>query len=247
MPQAFQVTQTAHPRGEPGSRRSLNTVAERIKIDRLDPEVFKWASKALFDAGNPQGPHERATAILNAIRKELIWIPDALDAERIVRAGLLVGKDKQFWGEDCDGMSIATGAACASVGISVLVVGVGYPDPKTKKYDGEVTHVLLAIFAKDKDPAKSRWLFVEPSRRNYPVGTFDKMARERVIEPLTGDVVCDGAVCLADGGMSRVPELISYRRKQGDFIGISGPPELPDDVEIDLDSAIHIVRTGARP
>jgi len=209
-------------------RDSLAQVAKRIAADRVDPDVMAWASKALSDAGFPKGQGARGAVILEAIRAELGWMPDALDAEVMMRAGLLIGKDKKFWGQDCDGLCIACGAALASVGIPVVVVGVGYAE---RDGQGNISHVLL--WAHDG----KRWQPVDPSTK-HPYGSADKADRERVIEPLSGKVLCDADNCMLDG--TRIPADVSYQRPQGDFVGVSGPP-IRDELAGFVDGPVPVI------
>jgi hypothetical protein len=201
-----ETVRAGHPRGETGVRRSLDLVAKRVCADRLDEDVIEWARKVLFDAGNPKGPRARTEAILKALKLELIWVPDPTDAEFIAKAGKLVGKNKKFWAGDCDEQVVALGAALGAVGVKVLVDGVGY-------HPGEITHVLL--WAHDGQ----RWLAVDPST-NHPVGSWDTPARERVLNPYTGEVLCDSTSCMRDGRW--IPDDVIYRREEGDYVGVGG-------------------------
>lgn len=98
------IEKRAHPRGETGARTSLDEVVKMIGQGRLNPDVREWAIKKLSEAGNPKGPKARAQALLAAIRREKIWVPDPINAEFMQGAHLTLGngvKPGKFAGGDC--------------------------------------------------------------------------------------------------------------------------------------------------
>lgn len=207
----MKATESPHPPGEQGTRRSLEEVARFIADGQKDPEVRAWAMEQLFKRDNPQGCRGRAKALLDAVREELIWVPDPVGVEYMVRAGLLVGKEKKFWGGDCDDLTIALGSALSSIGCKTLVTGAGYEKEK------RITHVLLAVW----DPQSRKWLYADPSTK-HPLGVADEPTRERILAVPSGRVVCDSDACLVDGGRSIDPD-VTYPAGGGSFVGVAGP------------------------
>jgi len=203
------IERRAHPRGEQGTRISVQETARRAAEGRLDPRTRAWAIEKLEQAGRPRGAMAQAEVLLNALRRERGYYPDPTDAEFMPSAACtLKGCDGLlFLGEDCDGLVIAWLAACGSVGIFGAVVGHGYPEDQ-----GQLRHVLAAIWD------GSRWHLADPST-SQPFGTVSAPARERWVSVPGLEVMCDGAC--AGKVASRAPEMTG--RPQGDFVGVGVP------------------------
>jgi hypothetical protein len=208
----MKVVRRNHPRGEAGTRISCEEAAKRAAEGRLDPRTRAWAIEKIVQAGNPRGTLQRAEVILNALRRERIYIPDPTDAEFIPSAACtLKGCDGlMFLGEDCDGLLVSFLAAVGSIGIEGAVVGHGYED------DGQLSHVLAAVF-----DGKS-WHLADPST-DHPFGHVDRPKRERWIGVPGVNVLCDSlnGTCDPAGIGSGISG--SRMRPHGDFVGVGAP------------------------
>jgi len=210
METRLQVERRPHPRGDAGAKISLEESAKRAAEGRLDPRTRAWAIEKIVQAGNPRAVLDRAAAILDALRKERIYIEDPTDAEFIPSAactlhgchGLL------FLGEDCDGLLVSFLAAIGSIGIFGAVVGHSY-EPT-----GAITHVLAGVFDGET------WHRCDPSTKQS-FGVVSAPTRERWIGVPDGRVICDKA----KGGcsISQLEHPMARMRPSGDFVGVGGP------------------------
>jgi len=93
-PLRFLVDRKSQPIGEKGVRFSLEEVARRSTKGRLDPHVRAWTVqqiKKAKDEGQPVGTAlERAKAILSAVRKEFVYVPDPYHSELMTGPHLLI-------------------------------------------------------------------------------------------------------------------------------------------------------------
>ena len=209
----MKVERRRHPRGEAGTRISCEEAAKRAAEGRLDPRTRAWAIEKIVQAGNPRGALARASVLLDALRRERIYIPDPTDAEFIPSAACtLKGCDGlMFLGEDCDGLLVSFLAAIGTVGIEGAVVGHAYED------DGQLTHVLAAVYD------GKRWHLADPST-DHPFGHVDKPKRERWIGVPGINALCDSinGECDPDSmGSGIAPGKL---RPYGDFVGVGAPP-----------------------
>jgi len=212
----MKVVRREHPRGERGTTLSLEEVAKKAAEGRLDPEVRAWAIDKLIANGNPRDVKTRAAILLEALRKEVAYVPDPTDAEFIPGARCVLGKfgcdGLKLRGEDCDGLLVAYLAACGSVGIEGAVVGHGYDSPS-----GNLSHVLAAIYD------GKQWYMADPSTKQ-PFGVVDRPARERWVAVPSGAVMCDsskGQTCSPSGIGSGLRNM----RPTGDFVGVGAPTD----------------------
>lgn len=208
----MKVERRNHPRGETGTRISLEETAKKAAEGRLVPAVRAWAQEKIVQAGRPRDPMKQAEAILLALRRERMYIPDPVDAEFIPSAACtLVGcEGLKFLGEDCDGLLVAFLAAIGSVGIEGAVVGHGYSQ------DGQLSHVLAGVFD------GKVWHMCDPST-DYPFGYVDRPVRERWIAVPGINLLCDssnGACDLKTLGSGVGPGRM---RPSGDFVGVGSP------------------------
>jgi len=205
MSQVAYVHVRSHPRGEPGARLSAREAANKARAARLDPQVRSWAIGVLNESGRPNDPLLVADALLNALRRDKLYVPDPIDGEYLVSPECLLGTcgGIRFDGGDCDDLSAALAAAGLTVGMPAAIVGQGYPETK---------HVLVAFYIGD------RWVYADPSDP-LPLGTAPKANREHWIDAMTGTVLCDGIRCLM--GKAPAPPNPSGGR-YGDFVGVSG-------------------------
>jgi len=208
------IIRRPHPRGEPGTRISLSEVAKRAAEGRLDPRVRAWAIEKLVQGGNPRAPKDKAAILLDALRRERIYVPDPVDAEFIPSAACTLEgcEGLKFLGEDCDGLLVSYLAACGAIGIEGAVVGHGYSE------DGQLSHVLAAVFD------GGVWTLCDPSTAQ-PFGQVDRPVRERWIAVPGGQVMCDnvnGKPC----DLHTMGSGLTTMREHGDFVGVGRPSGL---------------------
>jgi hypothetical protein len=213
----MKVERRDHPRGEQGTRTSIEEAAKRAAEGRLDPRTRAWAIEKIVQAGNPRGRMDRAAVLLEALRRERIYIPDPTDAEFIPSAACtLKGCDGLvFLGEDCDGLLVAFLAAVGSVGIEGAVVGHGYED------DGQLSHVLAAVFD------GKAWHLADPST-DQPFGQVDTPKRERWVGVPGINVLCDSTDGNCNPGSIGSGISGARMRPQGDFVGVGAPRGMVD-------------------
>lgn len=206
-----QVEHRAHPRSEVGTQVSIMEAAKKAADGRLDPRTRAWAIERIVRAGNPRSIAERAAVLLNALRKERIYIADPTDAEFIPSAACTLDgcEGLTFLGEDCDGLVVAFLAACGSVGIQGALVSHGYA-----KDSGQLSHVLAAIWD------ERRWWMADPST-DQPFGQVDAPAREKWVHVPSLSVVCDSTDGSCD--IAKIDPKRIRQRPTGDFIGVGAP------------------------
>ena len=176
-----------HPVGEKGLMLSLNEVVRMAREGMRHPRVRAWVTHTLRDAGNPKGIVPRADALLAALRKQAIWVPDPDHTEQMIGAHLIL--DDIFAGGDCDDLTIAyvaaLGAAMESINGRVAIVGHAYDG-------GAYGHVLCALFDGDN------WLFADPST-SKPIGVaVGNVTDEIMLDVMTGEIICKG-ICMVNG------------------------------------------------
>lgn len=198
-----------HPRGEPGTRISIEEAAKRAAAARIDPRVRAWAIEKIVQAGNPNGVVDRAQVLLEALRRERIYIEDPTDSDFMPSAACtLVGcQGLIFLGEDCDGLLIAWLGACGSIGIFGAVIGHSYSP------SGQLSHVLGAVW-----DGTSRWYKADPSTKQA-FGVVSQPTRERWVAVHDGRTLCDKAYGCDPRA---VPEPMAVMRKHSEFVGLIG-------------------------
>lgn len=98
-PTPHTVERKPHPDGHAGILHSLGKVQEYANKGMTHPVVRAWAIARLKAAGNPKDNVGRASALLAAVRKEKIWVPDPVRTEMMQGAHLTLGG--MFEGGDC--------------------------------------------------------------------------------------------------------------------------------------------------
>jgi hypothetical protein len=148
-----------------------------MREGRLDPAVAGWARGVLKDASldGRDRPSVRAQvgALLDALRKQAVYAPDAYGAEVIssasatlcLRPGLCIN------GGDCDDLSVALGSALLSLGIPVVIVKQSFGSDNQE-------HVLIAAQGEDQ-----QWIYADPSTR-LPVGSAPNATDEEWFDPM---------------------------------------------------------------
>ncbi len=205
-----QVTRRSHPSGDAGIRVSLDEVAKRIREGFDHPKVRRWAGKKLLAAGDPKGGMNRARALLDAFRKQRVWMPDPQNVEYMVAPHLMLGDGDtppEMPGGDCDDVCIAYFSACEAVGIRTAIVGAAYDDA------GNISHVLGMVTDDD-----GSWYYVDPSTE-WPFGECKKATREDMVDVRTGKHICMAESCSVTLDGSKPPELGAGR-----FVGVDGLP-----------------------
>jgi hypothetical protein len=205
-----QVQVRPHPRGEEGTRISIEQAAKRAAAGRIDPRVRAWSIEKIVQAGNPPAVFDRAKVLLDALRRERIYIEDPTDSDFMPSAACTLAgcEGLIFLGEDCDGLVIAWLAACGSIGIFGAVVGHSYH--KT----GQLSHVLGAVWD------GSRWYLGDPSTKQV-FGTVSKPTRERWVSVHDGRLLCD-----KNNGCdpTKVEDPMAKMRPASEFVGVTGKP-----------------------
>ncbi len=209
--QPERVVRKLQPLGDGGAQFSLEEVAVKATEGRLDPLVRSWTVRVIGAAGNPKSEVAKASAILDAQRAKVIWVPDPVHAEHIQSARITLALSQ---GGDCDDVVVLCAAAMMSIGLRCQVVGHAYDS------DHSIQHVLLRVYC------DNQWYYAEPSLKNV---AFGKLARkpswERFLDlpVVTGKkpkVVCDDSECMVSLGM-RPPPTLTH---QGDYVGVGHPP-----------------------
>lgn len=229
--------------GEKGLRFSLNQIAAKAWEGRAHRSTWSWTSHVLrdyqvdWDATTKQ----RAAAILDAVQKRFVWLPDARHIEQIAGAHLLF--DGEFAGGDCDDAVIALLAAflkaCEKVSIPTAVCAVAYDfvdkdgnvvdardilekygDAAGAKKVGynvpHLSHVLAKVYL------DGAWYYADPST-NDPLGTpsgAGHITREVLVsvDPSRA-TICDSDVCPIDLEPPSLDEV------PGTFQTFDGPHE----------------------
>lgn len=170
------ATRTGYPQGPAGIRMSLEAMCRKIREGRVDPGVRGWANQALKDAGidgrSGQSVYSQATAILNALRSQVVYSPDPYGAEYIVGAAatLCLKPNLCLNGGDCDDLSVALASLMLSVGIPTQIVKQNFGPDKQE-------HVLTAIYDGNE------WQYADPSL-NMSVGSAVPAVSEVWVDPM---------------------------------------------------------------
>ena len=202
------VEQHQHPRGDLGARLSTHETAAKARAARMDPEVHAWAVNQLRDV--KRHPEFTARALLDAHRRDKIYVPDPVDGEFIVSSECLLGTcgGIKFDGGDCDDLAAGLGAALTSVGVQAAIVGQRYMVGR------QIDHVLVAAWD------GNRWWYLDPSNPALDFGAADPSTSELWVDVITGKVICDGAC----NDVSPPPAPTS---SHADFVGVAGTPDQP--------------------
>lgn len=206
------VQHRQHPRGDPGSRLSTHEAAAKARAARMDPQVHAWAMDQLQLAQvNSSDPIAAAKALLSAIRKDKLYVPDPVDGEFIVSPECLLGTcgGIKFGGGDCDDLS--AGYACAA--LSVGVPGAAIVGQYNRDWIGQevLGHVLAAVWTGE------RWWYADPSEPGLEFGSAGQSSREIWVDVMSGRILCNSTNC--------DPEQVHQPHApvgSGDFVGVAG-------------------------
>ena len=212
MPQPVAyVHHRQHPRGDLGSRLSTHEAAAKARAARMDPQVHAWAMTALKQAGvSALNPEAVAAALLAAVRRDKLYVPDPHDGEFIVSPECLLGTcgGIKFDGGDCDDLAAGYAAAALSAGLpGAAIVGQYYQDFLGRDV---LSHVLAAAWT------GTAWRYADPSEKNE-LGTAGPSSREIWVDVMSGKILCNSASC--DPASVVAPPAPTG---QGDFVGVAG-------------------------
>jgi hypothetical protein len=161
-------------------RQSIALMVEKIREGRFDHRLSGRAGKVLRDAGL-DGRSLRSTirrqteAILDHVRKETVYTPDAVGAEVIqgAAATLCIEPGLCLRHGDCDDMVVLLIVLLLCVGISCQIVKEDYGD-------GIQSHVLVGV--RDEN---GEWFFADPST-NGPLETHRDCKNREWTDPMEG-------------------------------------------------------------
>lgn len=206
------IERKSHPRGERGTKISIQEIVKRAAKGRSDPRVRAWAMEALQQADWPKDKLGQAKAVLAKLRAERHYVEDPIDVEFMPSAACTLEgcQGLVFLGEDCDGLLIAYLAAIESIGIEGAVLSHSYsPTQHTE-------HVLAAVLV------SGVWYRCDPSTKQ-PWGEVSKPTRETVTLIPSGRTVCDSP------GWCDMTKLGSHNdhlgSTTGEFVGVGRPAE----------------------
>jgi Transglutaminase-like superfamily len=196
------VRRQEYPEGLAGPKLSLEVIAQFIREGSQSKLVMGWAADQLHACGLDGRSAEhtnfaRASCLLDAIRKNVVYMPDPPMSENIksaettlcLRPGLCIR------GGDCDDQIVVLGSACQSVGVPVRVV-------KQTFEAGLQEHVLLEGQRDD-----GSWFAMDPST-NMPCGQKHPASSEFRLDPNNPSMIglkgAPEAQFVAIGGVPRV-------------------------------------------
>ena len=189
-----------HPGGANGAKFSIQKMVEKLREARKDVRLRAWAGKALEAAGDPKSVHDRAQAILDAIKKpqagkpaKVIYSPDPVNTELVVAPHVQLCLDENdlcIRVSDCDDLTVLTGSLYEAMGWSVQIIACAYD------LTGVPSHVFLAV------KTENGWEKVDPST-DLPVGQATQYMQDWWIDPMKDE-----------------PLMLSGR---GDYIGVGQP------------------------
>lgn len=209
------VVRRSHPRGEKGTKVSIDEVVKRIEQGRKDEKTIAWARETVVKgglAGFGANKMDQAKALLNRLRKERPYVEDPVDVEAMVSSACLLDgcNGLTFLGEDCDGLVVGFLSAAEAIGIEGAVVA--------HSYDAHLghTHVLAAVYDRDR----KQWVRCDPST-SQPFGTVSKPTRETFYLVPGGKKLCDSRGPCNTSKMGAVYE--NLRPQGGEFVGVGRP------------------------
>src|SRR5580692_113192 len=175
----IKIDSHSYDQGPKGVGFSLLEVARRIREGKDDLYVKSWAGKVLIDAGKPTNTIEQAQAILDAVRKRTMFVPDPVGTEMNAAARYTLCLDDKLCipASDCDDLSVAVGSALMSMGIPVQVVGQSFKGKKDHP-----THVLVAA------DTKLGWKLIDATHPTFSVGEAFPASKEWWVDPMSPDV-----------------------------------------------------------
>jgi hypothetical protein len=206
---APQVKYEQHPRGDKGARKSVRKTVQAAAAGRLSPKVAKVAQDYLKAAGLPADKYTQAKELLTAQRRDKFYIPDPVDAERIVLPDCLLANcdGLKMDGGDCDDLSGALAAMLESVGIVCAIVGQAFDSEQ------HYQHILIACEVED-----GVWMYADPSERELQFGQAYNPTRELWLLVPSGRVLCDHAPNCGTFMEGVHPNV--HDREQGDAVWV---------------------------
>lgn len=216
-----------HPRGNTGARKSVRKTVQAAALGRLSLDVAAVAQRYLKEAGLPTDKYSQAVAILEGQRREKFYIPDPVDAERIVLPDCLLANcdGLALDGGDCDDLGAALAALLESIGITCAIVGQAF------NQNQHWQHILVACEIDD-----GVWFYADPSDKRLAFGQSLPPSREFWMLVPSGKVLCDHAPSCAIPMKGVHPNV--HDREMGDaiFVGegmLGDPPQERSDSSSD--------------
>jgi len=158
-------------------RMSLEAMSAAMRQGAIDASVRGWALDCFKRWGldgrdGRTTPFKQAAALLEDFRAATVYAPDPYGVELVPAAGatLCLRPNLCLNGDDCDGLTVAYGSLCLSVGIPVQIVKQSFGVDAQE-------HVLCAIFD------GGEWRYADPST-NLPLGSALGAADEVWIDPM---------------------------------------------------------------
>lgn len=173
------VTNEVYQEGEAGiSKQSLPTMCRKIREGMATAVMKSFAGNVLKEYGFPDGVLNRVSALLDFVRKNVAYAPDALGTEQIQSGAITLcvkGAPVCIPVGDCDDLVTALGTLVAALGMECRVCRQIFGG-------GNQEHVLLEV--KDE---RGKWLAADPSSKTMPVGRKAPAQRETTCSPWDSD------------------------------------------------------------
>jgi hypothetical protein len=213
------VVRENYPDGEQGIQLSLKAIAAKIREGYSTAAMKSFAGNVLRQMGWPKqsgdGVRARCEALLEYVRNNVTYAPDAPQTEQIQSAAISLCVDGApicVPIADCDDLVTA---------LATLVMAAGmYPVNIIRQFFGTDLQQHVLIEVQDEN---GRWIPLDPSTK-YPAGKKASALRETRIDPLEG---VDGAQFVGIGGLP----VMEYKDPGGwrelnetSGLGALGPP-----------------------
>jgi hypothetical protein len=186
------VQRSAYPEGEEGIQKSLSVMAQKIREGYSTAAMKSFAGNVLRQMGfpkTPDGVRARCEALLDYVRKNVTYAPDAPSTEQIQSASISLCVDGApicIPIGDCDDLCVA---------LATLIMAAGmYPVNVIRQFFGSDLQQHVLIEVQDEN---GRWIPLDPSTK-YPAGKKANAVRETRIDPLEG---VDSAEFVGIGGL----------------------------------------------
>lgn len=174
------VTNEVYRPGDAGiSEQSLPLMCRKIREGMATAVMKSFAGNVLKEYGFPDGVQARTSALLDFVRKNVAYAPDALGTEQIQSGAITLcvkGAPVCIPVGDCDDLVTALGTLVAALGMECQVVRQIFGG-------GAQEHVLLEV--KDE---RGKWLAADPSSKTMPVGRKAPAQKETYCSPWDSDV-----------------------------------------------------------
>lgn len=174
------VVHEPYPDGEEGIQKSLAVMCMKIRDGAPTVAMKSFAANLMKAAGFPSGTKAQGQAVLDYIRANAMYAPDALGTEQIQSANITLcieGAPICIPCGDCDDLSVAAATVMAALGNEVVVV-------RQKFGYGDQQHVIVEV----KDDDTGVWIPLDPSSKTMPAGQKIRASSETRHSPLEGSL-----------------------------------------------------------